>query len=265
MTYKHLTHVIPCSETRRIILVITLFRCRLPIALGTMATNLVTARHSLGSVGRWDPVNLTQKLFHPTNLPAYTLIIIEQLDQASEDGDREDMDTNPADNYVEVFLSHAEIYCFDYGTDWVLLCALLLYRLPHSLASFVLLEEWTGDIVRLLRFAFVENNTWRVIFEIRYTATPFQPHFNTYPSLRCKNCIFIILPTHELLYFFLFFEKLVDNGTSFQCSKCYHSCPVNWDHRTNMWRISQQCHKHEAGYSALSRENHCPCPSSSVS
>jgi hypothetical protein len=56
-----------------------------------------------------------------------------------------------------VFLSHAEDYRFAYAMDWDSLCALSLYRLIRSLASFTLFEERTGDIVKLLKFVFEEN------------------------------------------------------------------------------------------------------------
>lgn len=110
----------------------------------------------LGSVGRWDPGNLTRNIFHPTNLPSAYALIVERLDQARHE-DGEDINTDPADNYAAFFLSHAEVYRFGYRTDWVSLCALSLYRLLHSLASFTLFKERTGDIVRLLRFVFEES------------------------------------------------------------------------------------------------------------
>jgi hypothetical protein len=51
----------------------------------------------------------------------------------------------------------ATLKCFAFTTNWVLLWALSLYRLIHSLASFTLCEERTGDIVELLKFVFEEN------------------------------------------------------------------------------------------------------------
>jgi hypothetical protein len=57
------------------------------------------------------------------------------------------LNTDPMVNYAGVFLNHAEVYRLGYRTDWVSLCALSLYRLIRSLASFTLFEERTGDTV----------------------------------------------------------------------------------------------------------------------
>ncbi|KAB8227898.1 uncharacterized protein BDW43DRAFT_304288 [Aspergillus alliaceus] len=65
--------------------------------------------------------------------------------------------TDPAVSYADVFLSHAQVYRLGHRTDWVSLCALSLYRLTRSLASFTLFEERTGDIIRLLSFVFEES------------------------------------------------------------------------------------------------------------
>ncbi|RHZ45040.1 uncharacterized protein CDV56_100457 [Aspergillus thermomutatus] len=112
---------------------------------------------SRGSVRRWDPLNHRKNIFHPTKLPDIYAFIKEKLDKAPLDEDGEVPNTDPADNYAGVFLSHAEVYHFAYRTDWVSLCALSLYRLIHSLASFTLFDERTGDIVRLLKFVFEES------------------------------------------------------------------------------------------------------------
>jgi hypothetical protein len=45
--------------------------------------------------------------------------------------------------------SHAEMFRFGVRTDWTSLCAYSLYRLMKALENFNLLEERTGDIVRL--------------------------------------------------------------------------------------------------------------------
>jgi hypothetical protein len=109
------------------------------------------------SVGRWNPGNLTKNLFHPTNLPDLYALILERLDQKILYEDIGALNTDPMVNYAGVFLNHAEVYRLGYRTNWVSLCALSLYRLIHSLASFTLFEERTGDIVRLLRFIFEES------------------------------------------------------------------------------------------------------------
>jgi hypothetical protein len=56
-----------------------------------------------------------------------------------------------ADNYMGVFLTHPLSLLFRLHTDWLSLCALLLYWLIRPLASFTLCEERIGDIVGLLK------------------------------------------------------------------------------------------------------------------
>ncbi|RJE18903.1 hypothetical protein PHISCL_08752 [Aspergillus sclerotialis] len=109
-----------------------------------------------GPLGRWNPANHTRNTFHPTALSCVYAHLVEQH-QVPEYRDGEDVNTNPADDYSEVFLSHAQIFCFSYRTDWSSLCALSLYRLIRLLANFTLFEERTGDIVKLLSFIFKES------------------------------------------------------------------------------------------------------------
>ncbi|KAF7164506.1 hypothetical protein CNMCM6106_001024 [Aspergillus hiratsukae] len=131
---------------------------------------------------------------YPTKLPDICAFIKEKLDKAPLDEDGEVPNTDPADNYAGVFLSHAEVYRFAYITDWVSLCALSLYRLIRSLASFTLFEERTGDIVKLLKFVFEENEymhemqdvlvdyaAWNV--EILMPDADFRQLLNRVPSL----------------------------------------------------------------------------------
>lgn len=94
-------------------------------------------------------------MFHPSKLPDICAFIKKNLDKAPLDG--EIPNTDPADNYVGVFLSHAEVYRLAFTTNWVSLWSLSLYRLIRSLTSFTLCEERTGDIVELLKFVFEEN------------------------------------------------------------------------------------------------------------
>jgi hypothetical protein len=112
---------------------------------------------SRGSARRWEPLNHLENIFHPTKLPDIYAFIKEKLDKAPLDEDGEFPNTDPVDNYADVFLSHAEVYCFAYSTDWVSLCALSLHRLIRLLVSFTLYEERTGDIVKLLKFVFEES------------------------------------------------------------------------------------------------------------
>lgn len=112
---------------------------------------------SRGSARRWDPMNHRGNLFHPTTLPIICAFIKEKLDKAPFDEDGEVPNKDPEDNYADVFLSHAEVYHFAYTTDWESLCALSLYRLIRSLVSFTLFEDRTGDIVKLMKFVFEEN------------------------------------------------------------------------------------------------------------
>ena len=112
---------------------------------------------SRGSARRWDPMNHRGNLFHPSTLPDICASIKAKLDKAPLDADGEALNKDPADNYANIFLSHAEVYRFAYATNWYSLCALSLYRLIRSLAGFTLFEERTGDIVRLMKFVFEEN------------------------------------------------------------------------------------------------------------
>ncbi|KAB8228288.1 uncharacterized protein BDW43DRAFT_304009 [Aspergillus alliaceus] len=104
-----------------------------------------------------DPLNHRGNMFHPIKLPDICNFIKENLDKAPLDKDGEVLNTDPEDNYAGVFLSHAEVYLFAYTTDWLSLCALSPYQLIRSLVSFTLFEELTGDIVKLLKFVFEEN------------------------------------------------------------------------------------------------------------
>jgi hypothetical protein len=106
---------------------------------------------------QWNPLNHQENMFHPSKLPDIYAFIKKNLDKEPLDEDGEIPNTDPADNYVGVFLSHAEVYRLAVTTHWVPLWALSLYRLIRSLASFTLCEERTGDIVELLKFVFEEN------------------------------------------------------------------------------------------------------------
>lgn len=64
---------------------------------------------------------------------------------------------DPADSYASVFLSHVEVYCFGYRMNWGPLCDRSFYWLIRSLARFKLFKERTGNIVKLLKFVFEEN------------------------------------------------------------------------------------------------------------
>jgi hypothetical protein len=108
------------------------------------------------SARRWNPLNHRENMFHPTQLPHICAFIKEKLEKAPLDEDGKAPNTDPADNYAGVFLGHARVYHLAYRTDWLSLCALSLYRLIRSLASFTLCEERTGDIVKLLKFVFEE-------------------------------------------------------------------------------------------------------------
>ena len=101
-------------------------------------------------------MNLTENLFHPTNLSGAHAPFVERLDPVPWYEDGETLNTDPAENYASVFLSHAEVYRFGYRTDWRSLCDRSLYWLIRPLARFKLFEERTGDIVKLLRFVFEE-------------------------------------------------------------------------------------------------------------
>ncbi|KAK9576872.1 hypothetical protein HCH54_001474 [Aspergillus fumigatus] len=109
------------------------------------------------SARRWNPLNHRENIFHPTKLPDICAFIKKNLDNAPLDEGGEIPNTDPADNYAGVFLSHAEVHRFAFSTNWVSLWSLSLYRLIRSLASFTLCEERTGDIVELLKFVFEEN------------------------------------------------------------------------------------------------------------
>lgn len=106
---------------------------------------------------RWNLMNLTENLFHPTNVSDAHAHFVERLDPVPwyEDGDA--LNSDPADNYANVFLSHAEVYRLGYRTGWGLLCRRSLYSLLRSLACFKLVQERIGDIVKLLRFVFEES------------------------------------------------------------------------------------------------------------
>ena len=154
-------------------------------------------------------------MFHPTQLPHICAFIKEKLDKAPLDEDGKVPNTDPADNYAGVFLSHAEVYCLVYTTDWFSLCALSLYRLIRSLASFTLFEERTGDIVKLLKFVFEENeviNDMRDV-SVHYAAwnveiplmrdTDFRQLLDRVPSL--ETAIFRVIWTKDVtLYCFCF-------------------------------------------------------------
>lgn len=106
---------------------------------------------------RWNPVHLTENIFHPTNLSGAHAPVVERLDQVPWYEDGSALNESPADNYASLFLSHAEVYRFGYRTDWGSLCDRSLYWLLRSLARFKLFNERTGDIVELLRFVFEES------------------------------------------------------------------------------------------------------------
>ncbi|KAK9578594.1 hypothetical protein V6Z92_009267 [Aspergillus fumigatus] len=109
------------------------------------------------SARRWNPLNYRENIFHPTKLPDICAFITKNLDNAPLDEDGEIPNTDPADNYAGVFLSHAEVHRFAFSTNWVSLWSLSLYRLIRSLASFTLFEERTGDVVKLMKFVFEET------------------------------------------------------------------------------------------------------------
>lgn len=113
------------------------------------------SKPSTGSVGRWNPSDLTRNLFHPTTLSRICTDLRAQLHPTRKYFDIEGLDTDPTDNYSEIFLCHAELYCFAYSTNWTSLCLLSLYHLVQLLANFTLVDERTGDIVKLIQFAFV--------------------------------------------------------------------------------------------------------------
>lgn len=110
-----------------------------------------------GPLRRWNPANLTRNVFHPSLSWFYTHLAEQH--QLCEGVDGEDVNSDPADDYSEVFLSHAQIYRFSYRTGWTSLRALSLYRLTRLLARFALFKERTGDIVKLLSFVFKESET----------------------------------------------------------------------------------------------------------
>jgi hypothetical protein len=105
---------------------------------------------------RWNPVNLTQNVFHPAKLSALNAAIVPRLDHEALYEDRA-VNTDPRADYANIFLCHAEVYRLGYRTDWVSLCAWSLHRLVHLLDNFTLFMERTGDIVQLLKFAFEES------------------------------------------------------------------------------------------------------------
>ncbi|RHZ60736.1 uncharacterized protein CDV56_106670 [Aspergillus thermomutatus] len=169
---------------------------------------------SRGSARRWDPMNHQENIFHPTKLPDICAFIKKKLDKAPLNEDEEVPDNDPADNYAAFFLSHAEVYRFAYTTDWDPLCALSLYRLIRSLASFTLFEERTGDIVKLQKFVFEGNEdmddmrdmlvhyaVWNV--EILMRDADFRQLLDRVPSL--EKAIFRAMWTEDMtLYRFRF-------------------------------------------------------------
>ncbi|KAJ0413233.1 hypothetical protein BJY00DRAFT_322296 [Aspergillus carlsbadensis] len=98
---------------------------------------------------RWDPVNLTKNVFHPSNLSVLNAAIAPRLDGV--------VNTDPRADYANIFLCHAEVYRLGYRTNWVSLCAWSLHHLVHLLDNFTLFMERTGDIVQLLEFMFKES------------------------------------------------------------------------------------------------------------
>lgn len=70
----------------------------------------------------------------------------------------------PAEDCIEVFLSHARIYVFAEKYDIQPLKALAIHQLHKSLAAFTLYKNRIGDIVALLRYSYantadLENGT----------------------------------------------------------------------------------------------------------
>jgi hypothetical protein len=171
---------------------------------------------SCGSARRWDPMNHQGNLFHSTALPDICAFIKGKLDKAPLDEDGEVSNNDPADNYANVFLSHAEVYSFAYTTHWGSLCALSLYRLIRSLASFTLFEERTGDIVKLLKFVFEEKENmhdmrdvlvhyaaWNV--EILMRDADFRQLLDQVPSL--EKAIFRAMWAEDMTLYRFFFVR----------------------------------------------------------
>jgi hypothetical protein len=104
---------------------------------------------------QWTPTHLTRNLFHPSRFPGVCRLILERLDGIIVD--KACPNTDPTEDYTNLFLGHAHVYRFGYRTDWASLCALSLYRIANILANFTLFEERTGDVVRLLSFVFEES------------------------------------------------------------------------------------------------------------
>ncbi|KAI9035455.1 uncharacterized protein KD926_003481 [Aspergillus affinis] len=143
---------------------------------------------------RWNPMNLTENLFHPTNLSDIHAPVAERLGPVPwyEDGDT--LNADPADNYTNVFPSHVQVYRLGYRTNWNSLCHRSLYWLLRSLARFKLFQERTEDIVKFLRFVFEESEcmenlqkilrdyaAWNV--EILMRDTDFQQLLDRVPTL----------------------------------------------------------------------------------
>lgn len=59
-----------------------------------------------------------------------------------------------SEDYTEVFLSHARLYVFAEKYDIQLLKTLAFERLHHTLATYTLYQNRTGDIMTLLRFVY---------------------------------------------------------------------------------------------------------------
>lgn len=108
--------------------------------------------------GRWNPGNMSKNLFHPRTLLNTLNSLAELLDRVPENEAEEELSKDPSADYEHILIGHAEVYRLAIITDWASLRHLSVYRLLRVLANFSLSEGRSGTIVKLLTFAFVDND-----------------------------------------------------------------------------------------------------------
>ncbi|KAL4867510.1 hypothetical protein BDV12DRAFT_209877 [Aspergillus spectabilis] len=97
---------------------------------------------------------LTCNLFHPQLLPYF-----HNLSQKYANICPTFQPSKPADDYAEILLCHARIYCYAFSSDFPALCVLSLNHLVKLLEGLVLCPRHIKDLVKLFEFVFEEGES----------------------------------------------------------------------------------------------------------